>query len=175
MIYMDKNENGRTKKLSALDVFVIVLACLAAAGLVVRVAVGRGGALPEDAPVKGEYALTFEISSMKASGGSELVSGDVMYTESGEVFGTVSGRLSVTPAKIYTEDADGKYVLSYSNGEGDSAAVDVKGVIKTEGYKTDYGFLVGGRIFASPGYEITLHTDKLTASVKVIDIAKVTD
>ncbi len=172
---MDKNENGRTKRLSALDVFVIVLACLAFAGLVIRIALGRDGALPEDAPVKGEYAVTFEIASLKAIGGSELSSGDMVYTENGEVFGTVSGRLPVTPARIYTEDADGKYVLSYSSGEGDSATVDVKGVIKTEGYKTDYGFLVGGKIFASPGYEITLHTDKLTANVRVIDIAKVTD
>ncbi len=159
----------------ALDVFVAAAIILALAGFVLSVALGRDGALPEGAPVKGEYAVTFEIRSLSASGGSDLSAGDVMYTESGDVFGTVSGRLSVTPAKIYTEDADGKYVLSYSGGEGDNAAFDVKGVITTEGYKTDYGFLAGGKIFASPGYDLTLHTDKLTASVKVIDIAKVTD
>ena len=169
---MDKKEK---RGLSALDVFVITLAALALAGLVIRIAVGRDGALPEDAPVKGEYAVTFEIASLSATNGSEIQSGDVLYTENGELFGTVSGRLSVTPAKIYTEDADGKYVLSYSGGEGDSATVDVKGVIKTEGYKTDYGFLAGGKIFASPGCELKLHTEKLTAYVRVIDIAKVTD
>ena len=173
---MENKEVKREKRsLSALDVFIVILVLLCLAGLALRVALGRDGSLPEDSPKTGEFALTFEIPSLKAQSGSDISAGDVLYTEDGAVFGTLTSQLSVTPARIYSEDADGKYVLSYSSGEGDGALVDVTGVMTVTGYQTGYGFLAGGKTLASPGCEIALHTDRLTFTVRVTDVARVSD
>lgn len=166
--------NGKDRRVGVLDVFVIILILLCVAGLIVRIAVGRDGVLPEGAPESGEWALSFEISSVRAGVGDGFSVGEVMYTENGEVFGTVSGQVSVTPAKIYSEDEEGRYILSYASSDGgDNSMVDIKGTLTSEGYAVDYGFLVGGKIFASPGSELTLHTEKATCSVKILDIVKI--
>lgn len=173
---MDQKETRERRRASALDVFVVVIIALCITALIVRVAVGSEGVLPEGAPEKAEYAVTFEIASQKATAGSEITTGEVLYTEDGSVFGTVTSQVSVTPAKIYMEDDDGRIVLTYSGSEGaDANLVDIKGTMSAEGYLLDYGFLVGGKVFASPGYEITLHTERVTAKVRILGITKVSE
>ncbi|MBQ7671403.1 MAG: hypothetical protein IJS45_11915 [Clostridia bacterium] len=173
---MDQKEARERRRAYALDIFVLVIAALCITALIVRVALGSDGVLPEGAPEKAEYALTFEIASQKATAGSEITNGEVLYTEDGTVFGTISSQVSVTPAKIYTEDESGRLVLTYSGSEGaDANLVDIKGTINSEGYMLDYGFLAGGKVFASPGYELTLHTERVTAKVRILGITRVSE
>ncbi|MBR6916862.1 MAG: hypothetical protein IKN38_01640 [Clostridia bacterium] len=174
---MNNNADGAVRKrISALDVFVILLMVLCIAGMIVRVSVGREGVMPEGTPKKGSYALSFEISGQRSSLGSELSQGEVFYSEDGKVFGTLTDQVSVTPAKIYSVDDEGKYILGYSSSDGgEGGLVDIRGTMTVEGYQVEYGFLAGGKIFASPNERLTLHTDTSTVTVKVTDVAKIGD
>jgi len=173
---MNTNDEKRRRGITALDAVVVILVILCVAGLVIRIAIGRDGVIPEGAPESAEYAVAFEISKLRASSGSDIAAGEVLYTEDGRVFGTVTDQVSVTPAKIYTEDDEGRYILSYSGSEGgDGSLVDIRGTASVEGSEVDYGFLVGSNILATPGREIVLHTDKLTATVRILDVTRVTD
>ncbi len=168
-----ENKEKKNKRISALDVFAVFTLLLCIAGLVARLIAGRDGVLPEKAPERGEYAVSFEIARTRAS--SELTSGEVFYAADDSVFGTLSDQFSVTPAAIYKENSDGTLVLTYSSSEGDSALVDIRGTMTVEGYPVDYGFLAGGRTFISPNYTLTLHTDKMTTDVRITDVSKIGD
>jgi len=172
---MNGNDGKAARRVSILDVFVVILLILCVAGLIVRVAVGKDGALPEGAPESGEWAVTFEIPSLKASSGDGFPAGALLYTEDGDIFGTISDQVSVTPAKIYTEDEDGRFVLTYSGSEGDNSLVDIRGTATVEGYEVDYGFFAGGKVLASPGCELTLHTDTATVKARIQDIVRISD
>ena len=164
---------NRKKRITALDVFAVFALLLCLAGLVARLVSGRDGVMPEGAPERGEYAVSFEIARLRS--GTELTSGEVFYTADDAVFGTLTDQISVTPAAIYKENSDGALVLSYSSAEGDGGLVDIRGTLTVEGYPVDYGFLADGRTFISPNYTLTLHTDKMTADVRITDIAKIGD
>ena len=166
-------DKTKKKRIGALDVFAAAALLLCIAALVVRLASGRDGVMPERAPESGEDAVSFEISKRRS--GAELTSGEVFYTADDSVFGTLTDQISVTPAEIWKENADGALVLTYSSAEGDGGLVDVRGTLTVEGYPVDYGFLADGKTFISPNYTLTLHTDKMTADVRITDIAKIGD
>ncbi len=173
---MKKEEGAKNvkRRVSALDVFIVVLVLMCIAGVIVRVYVGSEGILPVLDPDISEYAVSFEIKQVKASVGGYLSSGEKLWTESGELFGTVSDNVTVTPAQIFFEDKDGKYVSVYSSADnGDNSLVDIKGSVVTEGYMAEYGFLAGGTTYVAPNYEIDLHTEKATVTVIITGISKV--
>ena len=166
-------KENKKRKISSLDVFVAAALILCLAGLVARLLTGREGVLPEKAPERGEYAVSFEISGSRS--GTELTSGEVFYTADDKVFGTLTDQISVTPAVIRKENAEGQLVLSYSSSEGDGGLVDIRGTMTVEGYPVDYGFLADGETFISPNYTLTLHTDKMTSHVRITDVVKIGD
>ena len=170
-------EGSKVKnKISALDVFVAAVLLLCIAALAARLAAGRDGILPEGAPEKGSFALSFEAPGMRSGSVEALAAGTIVSTEDGDVFGTIADSVSVTPAKLYTEDAEGKYVLSYSPSDGaDGGTVDVRGTLTVEGYFTDSAFLVGGKTGATPNSALTLHTESTTFNVRIMDIAGLGD
>ena len=166
-------KENKKRRISTLDVFVAASLILCIAGLVVRLVAGRDGVLPEKAPERGEYAVSFEIERRRS--GTELTSGEVFYTADDKVFGTLTDQISVTPAVIWKENPEGELVLSYSSSDGDGGLVDIRGTLTVSGYPVDYGFLVDGGAFISPNYTLTLHTDKMTSEVRITDIAKIGD
>lgn len=172
---MKKEENAnKTGRISALDVFIAVLVLMCIAGVIVRVYVGSEGILPVLDPEISEYAVSFEIKQVKAPVSTYLGSGESLWTADGELFGTVSDNVTVTPAQIFVEDQDGKYIAVYSSADiGDNSLVDIKGSALTEGYTADYGFLVNGKTYIAPNYEIELHTEKATVTVVITGISEV--
>ena len=146
----DREENKLNRKISALDVVAIVLIVLCVAGLIIRLTVGRDGVMPEGAPKSEDYAVSFEITGQRSSAGTDISSGDVFFTADDAVFGTVTEQLSVTPARLYTENEEGKLTLSYSSSEGDGGLVDIRGTMTVSGYPVDYGFLAGGKTYVCP-------------------------
>ncbi len=169
----DREENKQGKRISALDIFAALLLILCVAGLVIRLTVGREGVLPEGAPESDDYAVSFEIAGQRSSAGTGLSAGDVFYTEDDAVFGTVTDQISVTPARIYTENEEGRLTLGYSSSEGDSGLVDIRGTMTVVGYPVDYGFLAGGKTYVAPNHTLILHTDKMTVSVRITDVTKI--
>lgn len=172
---MKKEENAKKSgRISALDVFIAVLVLMCIAGVIVRVYVGSEGILPVLDPDISEYAVSFEIKQVKAPVSGYLAPGERLWTADGTLFGTISGNLTVTPAQIFVEDADGKYISVYSSADnGDNSLIDIKGSAMTEGYAADYGFLVNGKTYIAPNYEIELHTEKATVIVIITGISKV--
>ena len=166
-------EEKKKKRITALDVFAVFALLLCLAGLIARLAAGRDGVLPESAPERGEYAVSFEIARRRS--GTELTSGEIFYTGDDVVFGTLTDQISVTPAAIYKENTEGELILSYSSAEGDGGLVDIRGTLTVTGYPVDYGFLADGKTFFSPNSTLTLHTDKMTADVRITDVAKIGD
>ena len=164
------------KKISALDVFVIAVLLFCIAALAVRLAVGREGVLPENAPESGDFALSFEAAGLRAGAVEALGAGATVYTEDGAVFGTLADSVSVTPAKLYHEDAEGRYVMTYSPSDGpDGGVVDVRGTLTVEGYFTDSGFIACGSLFASPNTVLILHTGDVTFEARIMDITGLGD
>ncbi|MBE6562700.1 MAG: DUF4330 family protein [Ruminococcaceae bacterium] len=172
---MKNKENAKKGgRVSALDVFIAVLVLMCIAGVIVRVYVGSDGILPVISPELSEYAVSFEVKQAKASVSGYLSAGESLWTEDGTLFGTVSDNITVTPAQIFVEDSDGKYVSVYSSADiGDNSLVDIKGAASVQGYTADYGFLVNGKTYIAPNFEIELHTEKATVTVIVTGISKV--
>ena len=169
-----RSSNNEKKKISSLDVFLFILLIMCIAGVAVRLAVGENGILPAAAPDQTEFAVSFELRQAKTSLSGFFSSGEVFYDEGSDVFGTVDGQVSVTPAQLFTEDEDGKYVISYSGAEnGDNSLVDIRGTMTVKGYKTDYGFLVNGETYIAPNFVISLHSDKTTSDVRIMDITEI--
>ncbi len=171
-----KKEEGAKKggRISALDVFIAVLVLMCIAGVIVRVYVGSEGVLPVLDPEISEYAVSFEIKQVKASVSGYLSAGESLWTSDGTLFGTVGDNVTVTPAQIFVEDSDGKYISVYSSADmGDNSLIDIKGSFSVQGHTADYGFLVNGKTYIAPNYEIELHTEKATVTVTVTGISKV--
>lgn len=167
------NSEKKSRKLSALDVFVIILALMCVAGAAVRFYAGDSGILPISDPEKEEYAVSFEIAQVKTVLGGYIASGENLYNEDGSLFGTVGENVTITPAKLYVEDAEGKYIQIYSSADnGDNSLIDIRGTVSVSGYFTDYGFLADGKTYIAPNYVITLHTNKTTVDVRITDISK---
>ena len=169
---MNNKENTTQKRrLSALDVFAIVIVLLCAAGVIVRVYVGADGILSDIGKENKEYTVSFEVTGITSAIGTYLTQGETFYGENGEMIGTIGEGVTVTPAMIFIEDADGKYVQTYSSADnGDASLVDVRGTLTVEGYETEYGFLANGKTYLSPNFETPMHTKSATVTVKITDI-----
>lgn len=169
---MNEIEKGRVgRKVSPLDVFAVLLVILCIAALIARAFIGKEGVIPEGAPETEGFTVRFEVQSQNVSLGNSLSSGDILYAEDGSVFGTVENLRSL-PAVIYYENEKGEYASYNAPENGDSSLRDITVTAEAEGYDVDYGYLIGGKTFASPNYEMTLHTETLTLNVRIIDIVK---
>ncbi len=165
-----KNGNGIKKKggVSPLDIFIVILVFMCIAGVIVRIYMGHDGVLPSEGVESADYAVSFEIKSALPELSTYLVSGERLYDAEGNLFGTVSGSVTVTPAEQFYEDADGKYVPFYSSYQN-----DIRGTVTVSGHYTDYGFLVNGKTYIAPNYETELHTGMSSFSLRITGISKV--
>ena len=171
---MNTDNKTTKRKISALDLFVLILLLLAAVGVLVRAYIGTDGILPEIGKKSSEYTLSFEVTSITTGKSAYLTQGESLFAADGTLIGTIGEGVTVTPALVYTVDADGKYVQTYAGADnGDSSLVDVRGVLTTSGYETDYGFLVGGKTYLAPNYVTSLHTRNVTVDVKITNVAEV--
>lgn len=173
---IENSESAEKKRrsLSALDVSVIIIALLCVAGVMVRIYAGDSGVLPISNPDKEEYVASFEISGVKTVLGTGISSGEKLYDENGSFVGTVGENVTITPAKLYVEDSEGKYIQIYASADnGDNSLIDIRGTVLTKGYYTDYGFLADGKTYIAPNYTIELHTDRATFTLRITDISKV--
>lgn len=161
-------EIKKSPRISPLDIFITILVLMCIAGVIIRVYVGRDGILPDGSAETSEYAVSFEIKNAIPELSTYLSSGESLYDEGGVLFGTLGGTLTVTPAQIFVEDNEGKYVPAYSSSEN-----DIRGTIMLEGYYAEYGFLVNGKTYIAPNFEIKLSTGMATFTAKVTGISKV--
>ncbi len=160
-------ETYSKKRITAIDVFVILLLCCAVFGVGFKVFAGNVGLF---AAAEEEYYVSYVIEAADSEISKLITSGSSFYYDENETFfGTVSGNVVTTPARVYNENAKGEYILSYSNG----AQVDIAGTFSVRGKMTEKGFVCGGE-YVTPGMEIRLRGNGVTQSVLITDISKAT-
>lgn len=163
----------KTKKLNAVDIFIIVAIVCCLAGGALRVIVGSdGGSIA--APVTMEdYIVSFKISNIRNSSTEYLGTDEEFYIDSTkQYFGKITDSVSVTPAMFYVEDTEGNYVRTYAPENGDATRVDVSGTLLVSGYMSDNGFLLGGTTAVAIGKTFALRSGYIYVTITVTDLVK---
>lgn len=172
---MPTKEN-RKMKLNAMDYFIIIALILCVLGAAIRVALHAAGGLPGtlgSSVVMEEYIVSFKISNIRNTSTSYLTDGEVFYQKTTrQLFGTVEGNVSVTPALFYIEDINGNYIQTYAPENGDATRVDVTGTIRVSGYMSESGFLLNGNTPLVANKAVELLSKNLAVTITVTDIAK---
>ena len=169
------DEQKKKFRLSAFDAVLIVLlaACLVAAGFGYYFKhASADAALSEDA--KEEYAVMFECYDVAQFHAQLLKEGEVYMLPDNSEFGTLSEKVTMTPALTYTQKSDGTYVRTYAPENGDQTRVDVSGVVRTKGARNSRGILLIGNAFeAIPGSSFIIHNSTVSIRVTITAVEKV--
>lgn len=158
-------ETYSKRRITAIDVFIILLLCCAAFAVGFKVFAGNAGLF---AGTEEGYYISYVIDSADSELGKFITSGTHFYFENEKYFGSVVGDVITTPARVYNENANGEYVLSYSSG----SRVDITGTFHVSGKMTEKGFVCGGE-YLSPGMKINVYGNGVSPSILITDIAKV--
>ncbi len=160
------------KRISALDVFVIVALVLCVVGAGLRVYMKRF--VDNDKPQPENYVISFEIKNVRTTSSEYFTDGEIFYMiDGGDVFGEITGNVSITPAEMYVTDSEGNYILTYYPDNGDSSRIDVSGTMTVSGYCDDNGvFLLGGDTILTPNRQFDVRSKNITVSLTVTAISK---
>jgi len=161
------------KKLNAVDWFLILalVLCLATAGA--RMLLGPDSTSLQKSAQEENYVVSFKISNIRNSSTRYLTEGETFYMlNPAQVFGTVLGNISVTPALYYMVDAEGSYVPVYAPENGDATRIDVTGTMLVSGITTESGFLAGGTTPLTINKNVTLRSPYLYVTITITDIAR---
>ena len=162
------------RRLGALDWCLIVAAVVLIVGICFRLNIFNLFT-PKQAPQLEEYLVSFRIANIRSTSGDLFEEGTVFYVESTkDLFGTVTGSVTVTPAEMYTEDEDGNCVLLYYSDDGDDSRVDVRGVFRIQACVSDDKglYMLNGEWYIAPNQLVTLYSNDLTVTVLITGIAK---
>jgi len=157
-------ETYSKKRVAAIDVFIILLLCCAVFGVGFKVFAGNAGLF---AGAEEEYYISYVIEGADSEASKLISTGAQFYFDNEDFCGTVVGNVITTPARVYNENADGEYVLSYSSG----AKVDITGTLSVRGNMTEKGFVCGGDYIAA-GMKIRLHGNGVSPVILITDISK---
>lgn len=154
-----KSKNG----IYALDIFIVVLLVFSIIGAAVRAFYGSGMILAGE---KDNYYVSYVICNTDSNMTGYFSEGAVFYTEDGEEFGSLVGDATSTPARIYTQNSEGKYITSYSDTHFDlSGTFSVKGEMKDEGF-------VCGASYLAPNMTVKISRSGVACEILITDITK---
>lgn len=170
---MPKNLTREKRKLNAVDYFILIAVVLCIAGAVLRVVVDRSGGSLSSPVVLEDYVVSFKIENIRNTSTEYLTAGEEFYIDTTkQFFGTLTDNVSVTPALLYIEDANGNYIQTYAPENGDATRVDVRGTMNVSGYMSEGGFLLGGSTPLAANKSFALRTTNLYVTITITDIAK---
>ncbi len=158
-------ESYSKRRISAIDVLIILLLCCAAFAVGFKVFAGNAGLF---AGAEEDYYISYVIEAADSQVGKLITSGSNFYFENEKNFGYAVGDVITTPARVYNENANGEYILSYSSG----AQVDITGTFQVRGKMTEKGFVCGGE-YLSPGMSVNIYGNGASPKILITDIAKV--
>ncbi len=150
----------KTKKWNLFDVIVILFVLLCLLGVSLRWQ-ARGALHREE--VRVDYTVLFEISSLRHEVADCILEGDLLYTASGEVFGTLHTK-EVYPAHLRMETEMGSF-----EGEEQDRLCDLRLFVTVRGVRTEEHFLWDGRHALLRGEAWTLYTRRATICTKVLN------
>ncbi len=155
----NKSKNG----VYALDIFIVVLLVFSIIGAAVRAFYGSGMILSGDAD---NYYVSYVICNTDSNMTGYFSEGAVFYTEDGEEFGSLVGDATSTPARIYTQNGEGKFITTYSDTH-----FDLTGTFSVSGEMKEQGFLCGSSYLA-PNMTVKISRSGVTAEILITDITK---
>ena len=154
----------KNKRISAVDIFVVLLFAVAIIGIGVKLFTPAGGAFAGE---EADYYVSYSIAYADSEMGKCFVDGTAFYTEDEKLFGKVTGDIITTPAKIYNENSSGEYVVGYSSGSN----IDISGTLTVRGKMTESGFVVSGKYYCA-NMEVSLLGGGVAVDVLITDIVK---
>ena len=157
-------ETKTKKRVAAIDIFIALLLICAVVGVGFKVFAGNVGLFSGN---NEEYYVSYVIEGADSEIGKLITSGMQLYSEDGELFGTVTGDVITTPARIYNENSEGEYVLGYSSG----SHIDIAGNLSVRGKMTEKGFVHSGGYYAA-GMRIKLYGGGTSPEILITDIVK---
>ncbi|MBQ2730073.1 MAG: hypothetical protein IJF69_04800 [Clostridia bacterium] len=164
---MNKKDEIKTKKkIAAIDVLIVLLLLFCIAGIGVRIAVGDSGMFAKEN--RGEYVVSYVIEGEEDQYSSFFSEGSAFYLENGEMFGTLTGNATFTPAAVRSENSRGEYVHGYAS----DGTVDIKGTAIVKGTMTETGFLLNSNTYIAPNMTLTVSSSDITVKLLITDITK---
>ena len=165
-----KNDNKITSKFNIMDAIIIVLILACLTSIIFR-------AMNIDDIRKGtdleEYRVYFKIDDIKSTSVDYFISGDTVRLKTGNVvLGTLEGIVQNIPAVgAYNENGQEIFYPDFSDQTvSNDTRYSVSGNIIVKGKMTDNGFLLGGDTYLMPNTELSIVTEHIDVSVKVISI-----
>ena len=161
-----KEVQKNKKRISAVDVMIVILLLLCASGIIVRVIIGENSLFSKES--KGDYIVSYVIPGYQDEYSDYFSQGCEFYLEDGELLGSLTGNATFTPAEIHTENSAGEYVSGYAS----DGTVDVKGSVLVKGTMTDSGFVLSSGTYIAPNMTLTAFSSDITVRMLITDIAK---
>lgn len=157
-------EKYSKKRVAAVDIFIILLLCCAVFAVGFKVFAGNAGLF---AGTEEGYYISYVIEAADSETGKLISSGSNFYFENDKFFGSATGDVITTPARVYNENANGEYILGYSSG----AQVDITGTFYVSGKMTEKGFICAGE-YLSAGMVLRVYGNGVSPEILITDIAK---
>jgi len=143
---------------------IAILLLLCIVGIIVRIALGDSGLFQQGQ--KGEYIVSYVIKGESDEYKPYFTEGREFFLDSGERFGTLNSDALLNPSQIYTENAEGQYVIT----PAPDGTVDFKGTALVSGIMTDSGFLLNSGTYIAPNMTLTVSNSDITVELTVTDI-----
>ena len=154
-----------------LDVFLILLVLVSAAGICARYILTDENGVLAVAPEKTEAAVSVIIENIESTSSDYFYeNAEFTVTPSG-VKGTLMANFTVTPAQYYIEGDGGELIIAYHDEENGN--VDVRGVLRVTGYYKDDVYLLGEGTPVTAGMTVTLSGETITVTATVTDITPI--
>lgn len=159
-------KNGTNKRLSAVDAFIILLLIAAVVGVGFKVFAGNVGLFAGE---KQEYYVSYVINEADKAVKDSLTEGAQFYTEGEKPFGSVTGEVRTTPAKIYNVNSDGEYVVKHYP---DGTKSEIEGTFLVKGTMTDKG-LVCADEYLCAGMTLKIYGGGVATDILITDVVQV--
>lgn len=153
-----------------LDVFLILLVVVCAAGIAVRYILTDEKGILANTPERSSAAVQVLITSIEGTSSDYFGEGGTLTVGAGEETGEIR-TVTVTPAEYYKENENGELEIAYHDGE--NGKIDIRCTLIVGGYYRDGIFLLGGKEPVLPGGSITLTGSGITVTALIIDTAPI--
>lgn len=168
------NQKEKTKRLGALDIFIIfaVLACLVSVGL--RFIAVQDSAVGNNVELE-NYILSFKVSDIRNSSAVNYMNKDTVFylRDSGLPLGTLQENKTVSDSEKYYYLHDGEIVRMTNSSTGDLYRVDVEGTFECAGtMSADGSFLLNGNRYIALNQNLSIYSKYLAISIMVTGITK---
>ena len=158
-------KNGTKRRISAIDVLIVLLLLAAVVGVGFKVFAGNVGLFAGETQ---EYYVSYVVEGADSQISKYITEGSGFYTEDGTAFGTVTGDVITTPAKIYNMNSNGEYVVSYSSG---GEKEDISGTFLVRASETEKGIVCGEK-YISAGMRVSLTGNGVSVEILITDVVK---